>query len=131
MPRRTPGGFPPFRVMTTIIAAYIGPTWELIGIMGALVVWRGAHWRTLDPVDLNGQADLAELVAAGQDPSGWSVRWDRPAPVVTSPDGSAVRLSAEETAAVDTTPPATLTWFPDGVPTSLSDEPPGRPSSIP
>ena len=99
--------------------------------MGALVVWRGAHWRTLDPVDLNGQADLAELVAAGQDPSGWSVRWDRPAPVVTSPDGSAVRLSAEETAAVDTTPPATLTWFPDGVPTSLSDEPPGRPSSIP
>ena len=54
-----------------LIAARRWPT-------GTLVVWRGSHWRALDPVDLNGQADLAELVTAGrasQDgPSGGTVR---------------------------------------------------------
>ena len=107
-----------------LIAARRWPT-------GTLVVWRGSHWRALDPVDLNGQADLAELVTAGPSQSGWSIRWNRPAPVVTGPDGSAIRLLADETTAVDTTPPATLTWFPGGVLTSLSDEPPGRPSTDP
>ena len=106
-----------------LIAARRRPT-------GTLVVWRGPHWRALDPVDVNGQADLAELVTADPSRSGWSVRWNRPAPVVTGPDGSAIRLLADETTAVDTTPPATLTWFPGGVPTSLSDEPPGRPSTV-
>ena len=50
---------------------------------------------------------------------------------MTGPDGSAIRLLADETTAVDTAPPATFTWFPGGVLTSLSDEPPGRPSTDP
>ena len=96
---------------------------------GTLVAWWGSQYRTLDPVDLNGPADLAELVPTGAGPTGWSVEWTRQSPIVISPDGLAVHLQADDTKTVDTAPAATFTWFPDGVDTSLSDDPPGRPAS--
>ena len=67
--------------------------------------------------------------ATGAGPTGWSVEWTRQSPIVISPDGLAVHLQADDTKTVDTAPAATFTWFPDGVDTSLSDDPPGRPAS--
>ena len=93
------------------------------------MAWWGSQYRTLDPVDLNGRADLAELLPTGAGPTGWSVEWTRQFPVVISPDGLAVHLRADDTKTVDTEPAVTFTWFPDGVDTSLSDDPPGRPAS--
>jgi hypothetical protein len=96
---------------------------------GTLVAWWGSRYRTIDPVDLNGRADLAELVPTGAGPTGWSIEWTRQSPTVISPDGLAVHLRADDTKTVDTAPPGTFTWFPDGIDTSLSDDPPGRPAS--
>jgi hypothetical protein len=96
---------------------------------GTLVVWWGSLCRILDPVDLNGLVRLEDLFQTGAGPTGWSVGWTHQSPTVIGPDGSAVQLVADETKAVDTTPLATFTWFPDGIDTSLSGEPPGRPAS--
>ena len=101
---------------------------------GTLIVWWGSLRRILDPVDLNalaknGLVKLEDLFQAGGGPTGWSVGWTRPSPTVIGPDGSAVQLVADETKTVDTAPPATFTWFPDGIDTSLTGEPPGRPAS--
>ncbi len=96
---------------------------------GTLVVWRGSLACLLDPADLNGLVRLEDLFHEGGEPTGWSVSWTRRAPVAFGPEGSAIRLAPGETRTVPTVPPATLTWFPDGTDSSLSDEPPGRPAS--
>lgn len=96
---------------------------------GILVVWWGSLSCLLDPADLNGLVRLEDLFHEGGEPTGWSVTWTSRAPVAFGPDGSAVRLAPDETRTVPTVPLATLTWFPDGTDSSLSDEPPGRPAS--
>ncbi len=96
---------------------------------GTLVVWWGSLCRILDPVDLNGRVKLEDLFQTDAGPTGCSVGWIHQAPAVIGPDGSPVQLVADETKTVYTAPLATFTWFPDGVDTSLSGEPPGRPAS--
>ncbi len=96
---------------------------------GTLVVWWGSLSCLLDPADLNGLVRLEDLFHEGGEPTGWSVSWTRRVPVAFGPEGSAIRLAPDETRTVPTVPPATLTWFPDGTDSSLSDEPPGRPVS--
>ena len=98
---------------------------------GTLVVWWGSRFCLLDPADVVGLARLGELFHAGGDSTGWSVSWTRRAPVAFGPEGSAVRLMPEQSWTVPTTPPATFTWFPDGLDGSLAEEPPGRPASAP
>jgi hypothetical protein len=92
-------------------------------------VWWGSLFCLLDPADLNGPARLEDLFHESGEPTGWSVSWTSRAPVAFGPDDSAVRLAPNETRTVPTVPLATLTWFPDGTDSSLSDEPPGRPAS--
>jgi hypothetical protein len=96
---------------------------------GTLVVWWGSLCISLAPADLDGLVKLEDLFQAGGARTGWSVGWTHQSPTVFDPDDVAVRLTADETRTVPTTPPATFTWFPDGADTSLSDEPPGRPAS--
>jgi hypothetical protein len=96
---------------------------------GILVVWWGSLSCLLDPADLNGMVRLEDLFHKGGEPTGWSVSWTRRAPVAFGPEGSAIRLAPGETRTVPTVPSATLTWFPEGTDSSLSDEPPGRPVS--
>ena len=96
---------------------------------GTLVVWWGPLRRILDPVDLNALVKLEDLFQTPAGPTGWSVGWTHQSPTVIGPDGSAVQLVVDETKTVGTAPPATFTWFPDGIDTSLSGEPPGRPAS--
>ncbi len=96
---------------------------------GTLVVWWGSLYRILDPVELNTLVKLEDLFQAGEGPAGWSVGWAHQSPTVIGPDGSVVQLVADETKTVHTAPPATFTWFPDGIDTSLTREPPGRPAS--
>jgi hypothetical protein len=98
---------------------------------GTLVVWWGSRFCLLDPADVVGLARLEDLFHAGGDSTGWSVSWTRRAPVAFRPEGSAVRLMPEQTWTVPTTPPATFTWFPDGLHGSLTEDPPGRPTSAP
>ena len=97
---------------------------------GTLVVWWGSLSSLLDPADLNGLVRLEDLFQKGGEPTGWSVSWTRRAPVAFGPEGSAIRLAPGETRTVPTVPPATLTWFPEGTDSSLSDEPPGRPVRV-
>jgi hypothetical protein len=95
---------------------------------GTLVLWWGPDQRILDPAEVDGRVDIAELLRTGADPAGWSVEWTRRSPIVTGPDGTTVHLLADETKTVETDPPATFTWLPDGIDT-VYDEPPGRPAS--
>jgi hypothetical protein len=115
-----------------VLAAVILSGWLLASRRrpkGTLVVWWGSLYRILDPVELNKVMELEDLFQAGAGPAGWSIGWTRQFPTVIGPDGSAVQLVADETKTVDTAPPATFTWFPDGIDTSLAGEPPGRPAS--
>ena len=96
---------------------------------GTLVAWWGSRCCLLDPADLNVLVPLEDLFHEAGEPTGWSVSWTRRAPVVLGPEGSAIRLVPDETRTVPTVPSATLTWFPDGTDSFLSDEPPGRPAS--
>lgn len=100
---------------------------------GTLVVWWGTLSCLLDPADFNvanyrGSVRLEDLFHYGE-PTGWSVSWTRHAPMAFGPDGSVLRLTPGDTRTMPTVPPATLTWFPGGTDTSLSNEPPGRPAS--
>jgi hypothetical protein len=97
---------------------------------GALVVWRGPYPRTFEPDDLKGRNDLAELLQLGEDRTGWTVEWTRQSPAVTGPDGETAEMQARVTEIVDTTPPITLTWLPDGV-DAYEEEPPGRADTVP
>ena len=97
---------------------------------GTLVVWCGSLSCLLDPADLNGLVRLEDLFHEGGEPTGWSVSWTRRAPIAFGPEGSVMRLAPGETRTVATVPPATLTWFPEGTDSSLSDEPPGRPVNV-
>jgi hypothetical protein len=98
---------------------------------GTLVVWWGSRYCLLDPADVVGRTRLEELFHDGGDSTGWSVSWTRRAPVAFRPEGLAVRLMPEQTWTAPATPPATFTWFPDGLDVSLAEEPPGRPASAP
>jgi hypothetical protein len=97
---------------------------------GSLVAWRGSLSCLLDPADLNGLVPLEDLFHEGGEPVGWSVSWTRRAPVAFGPEGLVIQLAPRETRILPTVPPATLTWFPDGTDTSLSDELPGRPVTV-
>jgi len=97
---------------------------------GALVAWRGSLSCLLDPADLTGLVPLEDLFHEGGEPAGWSVSWTRRAPVALGPEGLVIQLAPGETRILPTVPPATLTWFPDGTDTSLSDELPGRPATV-
>jgi hypothetical protein len=98
---------------------------------GTLVVWWGSRFCLLDRADVAGLVRLEELFHVGGDPAGWSVSWTGRAPVAFGPEGSAVRLTPEQTRTLPATPPVTFTWFPDGLDGSLAEEPPGRPVSTP
>jgi hypothetical protein len=95
---------------------------------GTLLVWRGEDHRIVDPVDVDGPVDPAELFPATSRPTGWTLRWDRRAPILSDPEGTVFPLAPGETRTARTNPPSTFTWFPDGIDTSLSGEPPGRPA---
>jgi hypothetical protein len=97
---------------------------------GSLVAWRGSLSCLLDPADVNGLVPLEDLFHEGGEPAGWSVSWTRRAPVTFGPGGLVIQLAPGETRTLPTVPPATLTWFPDGTDTSLSDELPGRPVTV-
>jgi hypothetical protein len=97
---------------------------------GSLVAWRGSLSCLLDPADVNGLVPLEDLFREGGEPAGWSVSWTRRAPVTFGPGGLVIQLAPGETRILPTVPPATLTWFPDGTDTSLSDELPGRPVTV-
>ncbi|HEY1916151.1 MAG TPA: vWA domain-containing protein [Streptosporangiaceae bacterium] len=97
---------------------------------GEVSLWRGARYRLVESVDLDGSADLADLLPGGG-ATGWHLHWVGRGPVLTSPDGSIVTLTADETMPVPISPAASLTWLPDGAGPSLGDEPPGRPAPPP
>jgi hypothetical protein len=93
---------------------------------GEVSVWRGARYRLVEPVDIDGSADLADLLPGGG-ATGWHLHWIGRAPVLTGPDGSITTLTAGQTMPVPISPATSVTWLPDGADTSLGDEPPGRP----
>jgi hypothetical protein len=96
---------------------------------GALVIWRGEDHHQVDPVEVDQPVDPAELFhTAAHHPTGWTLYWRRRAPFLVDPEGARVPLSAGETRTVRTNPVSTFTWFPEGMDTSLSGEPPGRPA---
>jgi hypothetical protein len=98
---------------------------------GVVAVWWGTHSRLVDPVDIDGPADLAGLFPGGGPTgwhsTGWQLHWSGRAPVLTGPDGSITQLLPDETRHVPVTPAGSLTWLPDGADTALTDELPGRP----
>ncbi|HEY2578881.1 MAG TPA: vWA domain-containing protein [Streptosporangiaceae bacterium] len=113
--------------LAMILAAWLTVSRRRRRPKGALVVWLGKRWCCVDPIEAHEPLELADLFPAAGCPAGWAICWNRRAPLVAAAVGPAVRLEAGQTRAVDTQPPVTFTWLPDGIDTSLSGEPPGRP----
>ena len=95
---------------------------------GTLMIWQGEDHRRVDPVDVDHPMDPAEFFQTTHPPTGWTLCWHRRAPFLVDPEGVLIPLPAGETRIVRTNPSSTFTWFPDGIDTSLSGEPPGRPA---
>jgi hypothetical protein len=95
---------------------------------GTLVVWVGDQHRLVDSVEVDGLMEVADLFHTSAPTTGWAVRWVHRAPDLINSDGLVEPLTSGQTRTAPTIPPSTFTWFPDGIDTSLSGEPPGRPA---
>lgn len=138
VPRRTGAGKSSSTLLWALIAGLAVFVMAAVGALcwarsrrqpkGTLVVWAGGQHRVVDSVEVDGLMEVGDLIHTSAPMAGWAVRWVHRAPELIDSDGLAEPLTSGQTRTAATIPPTTFTWFPDGIDTSLSGEPPGRPA---